>query len=313
MEWFEVIARLVLAATFLMAGISKARDLEGVADAAQGLGVPASAAPLVARALPVTEVILGAGLLFTPTAFLAQLGLAVLLTVFSAALIRVIAHGDAVVCRCFGEVSDEPVGWPAVGRNVALLLATLILLASGDQLNLASWAEGLDSAERWALGLALFSALLLAMVQRLAFALRRVRRDLADAGGPGRSLRRGQTMPEFTVVSPENREITSVALTGASAACVVVFISETCAPCHEMLPELGAWQRSLADRFALHVISDGPNSPEPTRVLVSSDSSAHELCRIPATPSAFAVDGRGVVTHGTVSGSVAIEALVRSI
>ncbi len=298
-----MIARLVLAGTFVLAGASKLRDRGGLEESAAGLGVPSSVAPAVALGLPWLEIVLGLLLLPSGTAQPALVALVALLLAFTAALARVVRRGDQVACRCFGEASSEPVGGSTIVRNVGLIALAGLALAAGGDLGLVTWLDARGPG-----GVAAAVAALAGVALTTAIARRRV--------GPGRILLRDDRLPELRLERRDGTKVSSRELLERPA--VLVFVSEDCGPCGAMEPDLARWQRTLAGTVHVHVITDGaaPGTPaedDGVTTLFDPGGSVQKACRIPATPSALAVDPRGRVTLGTVSGAIAIEALLRSV
>ena len=120
-------ARLILAATFAVAGVAKLADLGGSRSAVAGFGVPAALVGPLATILPVTELIVAMALLPSATARAGATGALVLLLLLSVA----IARSDAPDCHCFGQLRSAPAGRRALARNFALaLLAGLVLTAN---------------------------------------------------------------------------------------------------------------------------------------------------------------------------------------
>jgi uncharacterized membrane protein YphA (DoxX/SURF4 family) len=104
-------SRLVLAAVFAVAAVTKLRDRAALARALAPFGVPRGLAGLVPSAEVVIAVMLvvGRGVL-APVAALGMLGL------FTAAVIVALRRGTAVPCPCFGR-SAAPVSARAIARN----------------------------------------------------------------------------------------------------------------------------------------------------------------------------------------------------
>ena len=63
-----------------------------------------------------------------------------LLVLFTALLVSLIRSGQPIACSCFGAVSDEPVSWVEVARNVVLLAATATVVPL-ERLELPSFAD----------------------------------------------------------------------------------------------------------------------------------------------------------------------------
>jgi putative oxidoreductase len=138
-EWLTVRVQFVLAAFFVVAGISKIVDPPGFAHEIHNYKmVPGALVNAMALILPWLEVVTGAALFLGIARRTAAKVLAVLLLVFIAALGVNLARGHAVDCGCFGtskvqkteaeRLRDMKI---AIARDVGLLiLATQILLAT---------------------------------------------------------------------------------------------------------------------------------------------------------------------------------------
>ncbi|MEM8924699.1 MAG: MauE/DoxX family redox-associated membrane protein [Actinomycetota bacterium] len=116
----------LLAATFVVAAVAKARDLRAAGDDFASLGIRRP--HTVARLAVTVEVAVALALVLGPpwgaTAAFA------LLAAFTTVLVRVVRQGRFATCRCFGSLSAAPVGWTTVARNGALLvLAAFVALA----------------------------------------------------------------------------------------------------------------------------------------------------------------------------------------
>lgn len=125
------LARITIAAVFALAAVAKFRDPEASLAGATDLGVPAPAAPLVARAVPALEGLAAALILLPATSAVgAVLGL-VLLAVFTVAVVRVLRSGRVPMCFCFGNQRAAPAGTDTVVRNVALGAMCVVVVLGG--------------------------------------------------------------------------------------------------------------------------------------------------------------------------------------
>ncbi len=151
-----LVVRLVVGGMFLVALVSKLRDLPSFRATLRGFRV-------VPRRLerPVASAVLGAEaavVLLVVARPSAAVGLAVaivLLVAFATGMARVIARGDRVPCGCFGR-STAPISRAHVGRNALLAAASAAGLVAG----LTSGSEPLDGPVL--LVLSLFSAAVIA-------------------------------------------------------------------------------------------------------------------------------------------------------
>lgn len=119
-------AALVLSAVLLVAAAGKLRNPARTAAGFERLGLPVPRA--LARAVPAAEVAVGVALVVVPgwggvAAFC-------LLAGFTAYLAAVVRSGRRVPCGCFGSTGDRPVSARDLLRNVVLLAAAALAVAS---------------------------------------------------------------------------------------------------------------------------------------------------------------------------------------
>lgn len=125
-----LVARLVLAAVFALAGAAKLADLPGSRAAVEGFGVPRALAAPIGTLLPFAELATAALLVPEATAGVGAAAALGLLLAFSVGIASSVARGEAPDCHCFGQLRARPAGPPALGRNFALaLLAGFLVVA----------------------------------------------------------------------------------------------------------------------------------------------------------------------------------------
>jgi Methylamine utilisation protein MauE len=115
-----LVARVLLACVFFLAGVAKLGDLAGSRRAALDFGVPERFAGVVGVGLPVCEVLVAVALVPVGSARFGALGGLLLLGCFVAAIAGALARGRAPDCHCFGQVHSAPVGWRTLVRNAGL-------------------------------------------------------------------------------------------------------------------------------------------------------------------------------------------------
>lgn len=116
---FSLLA-VAVAATLVTAAVAKFRQPDRTAQDFAALGLPMPR--LLARGVPAVEMAVAVALLIIPGwGAVAAFGL---LALFTALLVSLVRSGQSISCSCFGAVSDEPVSWVEVARNVVLLGAT---------------------------------------------------------------------------------------------------------------------------------------------------------------------------------------------
>ena len=133
--WVGVLARVVLAGVFLIAGGTKVGDLAASGRAVDAYQLmPFSVATVVGAALPFIEIAIGLLLLIGLATRLAGALSAALLTIFIAGIASVWARGLSIDCGCFGtggqlaEGQSPQYGWE-IARDVALLALAVFLVA----------------------------------------------------------------------------------------------------------------------------------------------------------------------------------------
>ena len=120
-------AALVLGVVLLASGALKVAGWGVWRAQADELSVPRWAA----AAVPVLELVLGALLVVNLGRPVTAVLAAVLLTAFTALLVRLLLDGRRPPCNCFGSLSRRPIGWGSVVRNLVLLaLAVVAALAT---------------------------------------------------------------------------------------------------------------------------------------------------------------------------------------
>src|SRR6266436_8385762 len=123
------IARLLLAAVFIVAGFAKLADLPGSRQALRDFGVPAVLANPFGALLPLAEIAVAVALIPSVSAWWGALGALALLLLFVAGIGYNLTRGRTPDCHCFGQIHSAPAGWPTLIRN--LLLAAIASLVVG--------------------------------------------------------------------------------------------------------------------------------------------------------------------------------------
>jgi uncharacterized membrane protein YphA (DoxX/SURF4 family) len=314
--------RILLAAVFAVAGIGKLIDLAGSRRAMQEFGLPAAAADVAARVLPLLELAVAAGLLIDPMARYAALVGLVLLFLFTAGVLRVTSQGRTPDCHCFGQLHSEPAGPSTIVRNVLLgALAGVVVVAGGGPAIPGGFAH-LDAAQV-ALSVAVVIAIVLALASVTLWGdRRRLRHELeaAIAAGELPGLPRGAVAPEFELVAVRGPAASLSDLVSTDRPVVLVFISTACPACLQLLPVLARWQQSLADAVTLAAVFSGGrwevqrlSEQYGLSVVLAEEvgDATLELYRLRITPCAVMVtDGR--IASSPAQGTAAIEALIRA-
>jgi uncharacterized membrane protein YphA (DoxX/SURF4 family) len=130
LPWLATVARLVLGATFVVAGSLKLPDPAAAVRAVRAYRLlPESLVAPVAYGLPMLEIVIGLALLVGVFVRTAAIASAVLLVVFLSAVGSAWARGLQIDCGCFGHggaVAAGNTAYPAeIARDVGLLIVAL--------------------------------------------------------------------------------------------------------------------------------------------------------------------------------------------
>jgi methylamine dehydrogenase accessory protein MauD len=328
-----LIARVLLAVVFAVAGLAKLADREGSRRAVVEFGVPPVLAAPLGVILPPVEFAVAVALVPTATAWWSALGALGLLLLFSAGISLSLARGRTPDCHCFGQLHSAPVGWSTLARNVVLATIAGLLVWHGHadvgpsavswlgNMTIAQWAGliggtvvlGLLAAQGWVL------LQLLRQNGRLLLRLEAVEAQLGivHTGGAA-GLPVGALAPRFRLPSLDGDTLTLDALRAPGKPVLLIFANPGCGPCTTLLPDIGRWQREHAGAVTLALVSQG--SPEANRAKVAEHGLTHVLLQrdfevlqayqVDGTPSAVLVRRDGSIGSPLATGADAIRALV---
>ena len=283
MDTALLIARLLLASVFVVAGVAKLADRAGSKQGLIDFGVPATLATPLGILLPLAELAVAAALIPTSTAWWGALGALALLLLFVIGISVNLARGRKPDCRCFGQLHSAPAGWSTLLRNGALAAVAAFILWQGREgvgPSAVGWLGALSTAQLLALiGGLLVLALLAAggwilihllrqngrLLVRLEALEQRIAAGegaaLADAepaenGAPqAAGLPVGTVAPTFKLRGLYGETLTLEALRARGKLVMLLFTDPNCGPCNALLPEIGRWQQEYADRLSISLIS----------------------------------------------------------
>ena len=335
-----VIARLVLAAVFAVAGITKLTDRAGTRESVVAFGAPKRIASALAVVLPLAELTVAGLLLPASTAIYGALGALALLALFTGTIAFSLARGRAPDCHCFGQLHSAPTSWKTLARNgilIALGAVALVGTIVAEPTSAVAWVGELTGAELLALFVAGAAAALLALgaiafltlmrsygvvltrLDRVEAALARAGLELEDdVAMPEFGLAPGEPVPAFSARSVAGEEVTNETLRESRLPTVLLFTSTRCGPCAALLPTVAQWQREHADRLAVVVASAGAAEEVGQEaeehglasVLVDEGSGLHRTFEANGTPSAVLITPDGAMGSWVASGREWIEQLV---
>jgi uncharacterized membrane protein YphA (DoxX/SURF4 family)/peroxiredoxin len=311
-----VIARLCLAAVFLVAGVAKLADRSGTRQALIDFDVPHRVARPLLLLLPAAELAAATALVFPTTARWGAADGLVLLALFVAGLTRVLRRGGAPDCHCFGQLHSKPASWATVARNLVLALPAAYVALAGPGPSLASWVAGTDARDVWLIATSSLATLTTLISVRLWRENRRLRLT-DDRAAARRQI--GALAPRFELPSTAGRVVSLQDLLADDRACVLTFVHPRCGSCHPLLPELARWHDTITEHLALILIAPVEATEAEklarehalTNVLIDEQSTVMHAYGATAVPSAVLVASDGTVRSAPAIGRVAIESLIR--
>ena len=338
-----LIARLLLAAVFTLAGVAKLSDLKGSRQAIIDFGLPALLASPLALLLPLAELAVAAALIPASSAWWGAVGALGLLLLFVVGISINLARGKKPECHCFGQLHSAPAGWKTLARNGVLAAVAGFVLWEGYDVagpSAISWLGALSAAQLLSLlGGVLVLVLLAGQWWFLVHLLRQngrllVRLEILEesvaAGGSiapsqngtpidqGEGLPVGSTAPEFGLSGLHGESLTLEALRASGKPVLLFFTDPGCGPCNAMLPEVGRWQEEHAHKLTLALVSRGEVEENKTKasehglknVLLQKDWEVSESYEVRGTPSAVLIGTDGKIASPVAGGAEGIRGLL---
>jgi peroxiredoxin len=334
-----LVARLVLTAVFVVAGLTKLADVAGSQRALRDFGLPTALARAGGVLLPLAELAVALALLFPVSAWWGALGALVLLLLFVAGIGYNLARGRQPHCYCFGQLHSAPAGRPILIRNLVLAALAGVVVAFGKRtpvLGVFDWVGALTVGQgiEVFIGVVVCALLIgegwvlvngLSQQGRLLLRLEALEARLAEAGlappqvaGGTGGLAVGSPAPTFTLATLGGETLTLHALRALGKPVVLIFSDPGCGPCNALLPEIGRWQREQAANVVVALISRGTaeanrskaTEQKLTHVLLQRDREIAEAYQASGTPSAVLVRRDGTIGSPVAAGADAIRALI---
>jgi len=323
------VARLVLALVFLVAGWAKLSDRPGSQRAVADFGFPESLARPIGILLPIAELATAIALLVSAWSRVGGASAVALLAFFVVAISASLARGQRPGCNCFGQVHSAPIGPKTLARNIVLAAGAVLVVVEGPGNFISSWIDR-GSATLWVAvgggvaiaGLAWFVLNLTAQQGKL---LERI--DALEEGrghdahahhAHGSGLPVGETAPAFSLPSTSGETVSLDGLLARGRPVVLVFASQECQACTEVLPDVARWQREYDDALTIAVLSGGDpdinkakavDNGLATIALQRTDEVAKAYGYM-GTPGAVVVWSDGTIATPVVAGSDAVRDLI---
>ncbi|MGE0132777.1 MAG: MauE/DoxX family redox-associated membrane protein [Blastocatellales bacterium] len=344
MDIVLLIARLIPAFIFGVAGIAKLADREGSRSALISFGVPGSLAAPLGSLLPIAEIVVALALLSPTTAWFGAVAALALLVTFLIGIGVNLARGNSPDCHCFGQLHSEPVSWPVFARNVALAAVAAFIVAQGRDnvgLSAVSWMNALTTGEIVSLIFSVFAVAMLipmfvmlrralkqqtALLETVAAMKKLIDEDYAepapvereDAAPPVEGLPVGAMAPPFALPTLAGGRTSLDDLMELGKPALLLFVSPNCSPCKSLLPHVRVWQRDYGDHLTIVVLSKGAEKEVKSRIakyeaqhlLLLGESTLPDDYQARWTPAAVLIDRRGRIASAVAAGEDAIRALI---
>lgn len=318
MMFAVVIARLLLAAVFAVAGVGKITDQAGSRKALSDFGLPTILVAPAAVLLPVFELACALALLPSVSAWWGAVGVFAMLVVFTLAIGVNLALGRTPECHCFGQIHTGRIGWNTLLRNFALAAISAFVLwqeARHPDVGLVSGFESLNGSEGGFLLLGALAALqlwfsfhLLRQNGRLLLRIEAIEgKQVPSPEPPPPGLPVNTPAPDFSLKALEGGIITLGDLVANRRSVLLAFVEPGCSHCDTLMPELAQWQEEHHEHVSIAVISRGKVEANRTKVgqlrlqnfLLQKDRETAESYKATVTPSAV------LITNGHIASPVA--------
>lgn len=338
-----LLIRLILFAVFAVAGIGKLLDLKGSEKAVKEFGTPEEFAKFFAIALPFAEIVFAVCLLFVETSWIGAVGAMTLLLSFIGGMIWQLAQGNAPDCHCFGAFKSEPVSKKSLIRNIIFAILAFVLILSGKDFQGADiFDSSFDSdgnAMTFIFGLAIIGLLAAAVFylkkisEQQTQIMRRMEilelnaieggREMSreDAAPPNSGLPIGAPAPDFELPDVNGKIVSLENLLLQTKPILFFFISPTCNPCANLLPEIETWQTELKGKLNFVFVSSGKAKENldklagenPKTILLQKDREVALTFGAQWTPTAILINRDGTIASRAAVGDKAIRELIEQI
>lgn len=333
MSFLLLVARLVLAVVFGIAGIAKLADPSGSRKSLADFGVPRLLNATLGWLLPVAEVVCALALIPVASAWWAAVGVLILLVSFIVAITISLGRGRKPDCQCFGQLHSSPIGWRTLLRNAVLAGIAAGIVWQGRPspgASIGDWIAGLGGANSvtatiWIAlaGLAIFELWALVHVLRQnGRLLLRIEAVEERLGGSAvqhqpQGLPVNSEAPGFSLFDLLDNKVSLDSLSLADKPLLLLFSEPGCGACDALLPEVAQWQRDYGDRLSIIPISRGTVKENQLKTgkygirntLVQNDREVALAYKVDGTPSAVLVKNARVESSLAV-GAEAIRGLV---
>lgn len=313
------LVRVALSAIFGVAAVTKLLDQRGTREAIKNFGAPGPLAPTLAFLLPLVELAIAAGLLFSSTAWVSALAALLLLAVFIVAIGVNLARGNTHDCHCFGQLYSRPLGWSTLARNILFALGAGFVLWQESREKDRNLFESLAeiSLVQWLLLIAVLAigAAIWVLLQR------RRQQSAVDTSANPVGLPVDSIAPPFDLEAYEGGRRSLTQLLDQEKPLLLIFTNPKCGPCIVLFKEIKDWQHSHSEKLTIALLSKGTikeNFVNVARnrlgqVLLQQEREVAEQYGAIVTPTAVIVNPDGRIASPLAAGADQIRELLHTI
>ena len=319
MHLITVILRIALSGVFGVAGVTKLIDPRGTRDAVKNFGAPEPLVPAVSLVLPIVELAIAVGLLFTDSSRVSALAALLVLMLFILAISVNLARGRTHDCHCFGQLYSRPLGWPTLARNITFALGAVFVLWQSDTTpgsDIVSTLAQLNSYQ-W---LALLGAVAV-VIGGLIYLQQRQKRLANEPPAAPVGLPLDSEAPPFELAAYAGGTTSLSELLAYGKPLLLIFTNPTCGPCVVLFEEVKEWQHSHSKQLTIALLSFGTikeNFVNVARnglgqVLLQQKREVAEKYGANLTPTAVVVNTSGRIASPLAAGADEIRALLTTV
>ena len=320
MHLITVLLRIALSGVFGIAGVTKLIDPRGTREAVKNFGAPEPLVRAISLALPILELAVAAGLLFTETSRVSALAALLVLMLFIVAISINLARGRTHDCHCFGQLYSRPLGWPTLARNITFALGALFLLWQRPETGPGSSIPGTLAQLDFYQWLALLGAVA-ALIALLIYLQQRQKRLGKEEPAAQVGLPLGSAAPPFELAAYEGGKTSLTNLLSYGKPLLLIFTNPTCGPCVVLFAEVKEWQHSHSEQLTIALVSFGTikeNFVNVARnrlgqVLLQQKREVAEKYGAKLTPTAVLVNTSGRIASPLAAGADEIRALLTTV
>jgi hypothetical protein len=315
------LAPAILAVVLVVSAVGKLRSPAASAAAFTALRVPRRlSSPIVVRALPWVEIVVGVGLVVAGgwLGVVVSLAVLALFTAYLALVVRARGFDTDVDCACFGSLGPGRVTMLTVWRNVwllALAVISVVVATRGDALV----ARIADGTVPWAWLVAAAAAGLTVLL--VVGTGSGESTTPADEAGSELGVEEGDYLRTRTPALPVtlgDGSTTQLRRLSAERPQLLLYVSEGCASCQDVIAGAPGWRDDLSALDVRLVVRSAPDgtalasSVEP-QSLHDTEGLLYESFDLRGTPSAVLLGADGLLAGGPVVGATDVVAFIDDI